>query len=467
MKQRKHVGFLLALVVLILMPMSVSAQQWASEDFTVELPEDYYIFTPEISQVDPMWSEAGISEPSSITDLFGDGSSGNFLASLFGGGSNNQQAAMHGIACFVGDDGNVRILVTRRQSAESYEIYNLKDHSREEQLEFMENNFRLNEEAMGDLENSGYKSLSQEPVFYEDAEVPFIAVHIDAVTSEDKELHEIAYMTVLNGYSVSFNTFITDGEIPLEAESLITELVQSFHVTSFTDPADNALTTEDIIKLLVFVIVVAAVIVTAVIVVRRRGKKDKRQKKEMADRLSEYHRQRSLSDNKGRLCFANVTKCSDEAIHSFCIYHAYIKNMISMIVGVVSCIVLLVITIGFSREWFMILISVALTVYYAFKIITASSSLEKVQKKVYARGSSDMAKYAFYENEFRVSGIQSVGSYPYFQITDVKENKGYVYLYYGPENAYIVSENGFANNVSSADFVDFIKNKVKEGTDDK
>ena len=457
---------MLTLVVLMLLPMSVSAQEWASEDFTVELPDDYYIFTEETSPADPMWEEAGVTDTKSITELFGDGSSGNFLQSLFGGNNNNQQA-MHGIACFVGDNGNVRILVTRRQTAESYEKYNLKDLSRDDQLAFMKENFELSEEVTADLENSGYKSLSQVPVLNEDTEIPFISVRIDAVSADDEEMHEIAYMTVLNGFSVSFNTFVTEGDIPKEAETLIAELAHSFHVTNFTDPADNELSTEDIVRLAVFAAVVIAVIVVTVIAVKRKGRRDKRLKKEMADRLSEYHRQKSSSYDKGKLCFANVTKCSEEAIHSFCIYHAYFKNMISIIVGVVSCAALMVITIGFSDEWFMILISAALTIYYLFKIITASSTLEKVQKKVYARGSSDMAKYAFYENEFRVSGIQSVGSYPYFQITEVRENKGYVYLYYGPENAYIVSENGFANNVSSVDFVEFIKNKVKEGVDDK
>ena len=49
--------------------------------------------------------------------------------------------------------------------------------------------------------------------------------------------------------------------------------------------------------------------------------------------------------------------------------------------------------------------------------------------------------------------------FPYFQITDIRRHKQHLYLYYGPENAYMVDKNGFSKG-SYEEFVKFLAEKT-------
>ena len=105
------------------------------------------------------------------------------------------------------------------------------------------------------------------------------------------------------------------------------------------------------------------------------------------------------------------------------------------------------------------LLAVGIVVYYGYKIFSTPTNIEKVQRKVYDRGTSSTAIYAFYDEAFRVSGVQSASVYPYFQITDVRKHGHYVYLYYGPDNAYMVDQFGFKLG-EYEDFLKFISEKT-------
>jgi len=109
------------------------------------------------------------------------------------------------------------------------------------------------------------------------------------------------------------------------------------------------------------------------------------------------------------------------------------------------------------------LVAVGVAGYYVYKIAVTPSNLEKIQRKVYGRGPSQTAHYSFYPNAFRVSGIQSASVIPYFQITDVRRSGQYLYLYYGPENAYMVDQYGFVLG-EFEDFLKFIEEKRAENS---
>ena len=99
-------------------------------------------------------------------------------------------------------------------------------------------------------------------------------------------------------------------------------------------------------------------------------------------------------------------------------------------------------------------------VYYGYKIVSAPPYPgEDPAPGVRPGAFSSTAHYAFYDEAFRVSGIQSASVFPYFQIVDVRKHGHYIYLYYGPENAYMVDQFGFSKGEFS-DFVKFISEKT-------
>ena len=109
----------------------------------------------------------------------------------------------------------------------------------------------------------------------------------------------------------------------------------------------------------------------------------------------------------------------------------------------------------------LMLAAVAVTVYYAYKLIGMQGAVEKIQIKVHSQGTSQTAHYAFYPDVFRVSGIQSANVVPYFQIVDIRKCGQYLYLYYGPDNAYLVDTYGFKLG-ESGDFEKFIREKMQK-----
>ena len=452
MKLRKYAVCLFALLITCSLSMTAFAKEWTTEDFQLDIPEDFYIFTSENSPADPTWAEAGIEDPSKVLELFSKDE--RSVLDIVGGSSPSE--SLYGIASFISPD--TQILLARNKTQASLQYGNSKDMTQQDKQDILD-------KLSGDGETTDFEA-NQTVEWYDVGNVPFLKLSIDVVGNEGEKMHEITYMTMLNRDSVTFHVYTIDKDISEKSKEALETVVNSFVVTNYTDFTESQLDTWEIVKVVGLLVVLIGIIVGTIIFSRVRTKKDQNQKKLMADKLSEFHRQNSGVDAKGKLCYANVTNCSDEAIHAFSIFQSYLKHLPSLIIGAVSCIVLVVVSILFSDEWFMILISAGVTIYFVFKTATASSNMEKVQKRIYARGSSNMAKYAFYDNIFRVTGVQAMSTYPYFQITDIRTYKEYIYLYYGPENAYIVSRNGFANDVDPDAFVEFVKAKIQEGLND-
>ena len=156
--------------------------------------------------------------------------------------------------------------------------------------------------------------------------------------------------------------------------------------------------------------------------VRRRL--DKKNKARMTALLTEHERRyHGKPWEVGSLLYANATDCTRETLHTFSLFHAYVKQIRSVVLGTVLC------------------------------------TTERIQRKEYSRGLSSTAQYMFYEDGFRVSGVQPMSVYPYFKILSVRRWDRYIYLYTDADNAWILDKNGFSVGEADA-FVAFIRAKV-------
>lgn len=235
------------------------------------------------------------------------------------------------------------------------------------------------------------------------------------------------------------------------------ELVKSIRFTNVTEkPLPDPV---DLTSTIVLLVLMLVSILVPLVYVPVKSKRVKKEKARLAEQLSEYHRAHGANEAEGEPLFVNDTDCTKEAIHTFSFFQAYVKNMGELLFGAMMCLVMLVTSFFLDADWWIKLLAAAVTVYYAYKIIAMPGAVEKVQRKVYGRGPSQTAHYIFYPEVFRVSGIQSTSVVPYFQITDVRRRGQYLYLYYGPENAYMVDQYGFAQG-EAQEFQRFIQEKV-------
>lgn len=430
MKHTRWTAALLALALVLSLPFTAAAETFSTEDFSLEIPEGMYTFTPSTPVDDPSWALAGVADAQGKLEEYRD---------------------MGGVVEMVSEDGETSILLTQSTTDDSESIFNLEDLTEEEQAEFLDG-----------LAQTKTDEIQLEKSYVEINGRLFYRIRFEGVYQE-MGYNELLYGTIINGYSLNLDTYGNLDPVSQETEDLMVSIAETITFPEILEKPE--ITPQDTTQALVTVgllVVLILVFLAPLIYFPIRNKRDKKQKALLTERLTEYHKTHGNNETiAGELLFANSTECTKEAIHTFSIYQAYIKNLGTLVVGALLCLVTLVISFLVDAEWWLKLLTFGVVVYYGYKIVSAPHTLEKIQRRVFDRGVSSTAHYAFYDEAFRVSGIQSASVFPYFQIVDVRKHGHYIYLYYGPENAYMVDQFGFSKGEFS-DFVKFIIGKDRE-----
>lgn len=418
---------LLALVLLLALPLSAAAETFSTEDFTIEIPEGMYQFGPTTSVDDPSWALAGVADPTTKLQTYQD---------------------MHGIAELITQDGETSILIMQNQTDTTESIFSLRDLSEEDKEKFLDGTMQSKSEDI--LVEKYYIDVNGQP---------FYRLRVDG-SSEGMEYHEVQYATIINGYSLGFDIYGGDETVTQEQEDMLLGIVQSITFSEILEKPETTITLQDYVVVAAVLVLLVMVILVPVVYVPIRNRKEKRLKAKLAEQLTQYHKDHGTSEKDlGELRFVNSTDCTKEAIHSFSLYQSYVKNLGSLLIGGVLCVAAFIVAFALDAEWWGKLLVVGIVVYYGYKVFSMPHTLEKIQRRVYDRGISSTAHYAFYDEGFRVSGIQSASVFPYFQIVDLRRHGHYLYLYYGPENAYMVDKFTFSLG-QYEDFVKFISEKT-------
>ena len=282
---------LLALALVLALPFSAAAETFSTEDFTMEIPEGTYVFTPTTSTEDPNWAMAGVANPESE------------LSTL---------AEMNGVAELVTEDGETTILVQQQESDQTQAYFNLRYLTEEQQADFLDA-----------IMQSQTDEITVDKYYLDVDGQPFYRIRIDG-TYQETGYHELIYGTIVNGFTLAFNIY--GGEESVTQESVqFSEILPKPETTVDTS---DIVTTISLLVLLVLVILIPAVYFPI------KSKRDKKLKARLADQLTAYHKEHG--DNEtilGDMLFANSTDCTKEAIHTFALYQSYIKNVGSLVIG--------------------------------------------------------------------------------------------------------------------------------------
>ena len=431
MKQKRTISALLLLLVCtaLFLPVSAFAETsghvWAGEDYKIALPEEViYTFSPDVSFDDPSWVQAGIGDPVSMLEEYDE---------------------MNVVADFYteGRAENVRVLSNTNNNIES--MYDMKDLTEEERQSFLDSVDTENDEVQ--LEKS----------FVEIGGQPFYRIRIDSVSSMG-EVHELQYGTVVNGHTLTVLA-VSETELTEAQTALLEKIANGVEITQRVPKPEPA--PLNVAVLVVTLVVLAAVIVAPIIYLPLRKRRDKREKAKAAEMISQYRQTHTDENSYGAVRFVNETECTREAVRTFSRYHAYGKNLPALLLEGGLYLLVLGATFFFDLTWWLKLIAAAMVAYFAYRAISMSGNIEKIQQKVFSRGVSSTARYTFFEEGFRVAGIQSASVFPYFQITAVKQHGHYLYLYYGFDNAYLIDQFGFSLG-SYEEFSAFIAEKTKK-----
>lgn len=423
---KRIISVLIALLLAAALPIGAFAETWVGVDFTLEVPDGMYQLGPNMEETDPAWALAGVGDAAGKLEEYRD---------------------MGVLVNLLSEDGATDISVMQKEADQSRQIFDIRLLSGEEKDSFLEK-----------LASTDNEDLTLSKDWYESpGGLLFYRLKIDM--AGDQEMHELMYGTIMNGYALNIDIHTAGTDITGEQEDMLRGIADSLTFTNILEkpPEDYSSALNTLLLLALLLAAVAGPLIYMPI----KNKQDKKKKAKLAAQLSEFHKQNGRDTAHGEAAFVNETDCTREAIHRFSFYQAYVKNIGEVIFGTLLCVVTICAAFLIDSVWWIKLAAVAVTVYYAYKLIAMPGAVEKIQTKVHSQGMSKTAHYTFYPDVFRVSGIQSSNVVPYFQLSEVRKCGQYLYLYYGPDNAYLVDTYGFQLG-EAADFEKFIRGKLQK-----
>lgn len=396
-------------------------------NLTVELPDDLYVFEQSDFNVlnpNPDLEKAGFTNAQEQLKLMQD--YGIYLTA-------------------VSQDQQFQINLTKKDSSTTQSVFDLSTLTDEELEEFLD----TMREQDGEDETLKEYSVAR----YDDQpERPFFTIRLKVDSEETGEMEEMCYVTIVNGFSINVDGVAKGGMTP-EQDELLKAVADSVHITEVQEKPEVELNAEAILSLL-FPFLLVIVLVVAGIVLRIRRGRAMKERRRLADMLSDYRReQRKLEEEAAAsgtpleeppALLRNTTAYNEEVAHAFVRFHFSRRRIGVMIAYGLFALLILAAVVLVEAEWYMKLIFFAAAVFLVVWMCLMPGKLFNNVMATFKKSRVKENEYTFRENDFRIAGIQSASVYPYFQITRAYETKKYFYLYFGEEQAYYIAKDGFS-----------------------
>ncbi|MBQ2668349.1 MAG: YcxB family protein [Clostridia bacterium] len=405
--------------------------QVPSTNMSFTLPEGTYLISPKTPSSDPVWMQAKILDPSGkVMEMM----ESNISAEIYA------------------DENKCLIAVSMKESDYSKAVFNLNDLTEEERASFIE----YMSPTSADGSTTGTVSWVEHP------QVPFFCVDIESTALGEEPVYERLYCTIVDGILISFDLYTGTDPVPAEYDALLQAVVSSSVFSEFKASPRSRMGSNSF--WIIFLLCLMIALIVGFFVYRSVSRKrEKKQKAILADRLVEYRRSKAGNEDEGTgsLMFVNETLHDDVAIKKFANYHAYSRHLfVPILTTALGITAIAVIGInGIQDNLLMVLLMVGCVVFSLYKSVTAGSTITKNLIRVFGKLRSRKGAFYFYEGDFRITGLQASNLQPYFQITRMSETKEYFYLYFGEDNAYYVSKDGFTKG-DADEFRRFMKEKL-------
>lgn len=395
-------------------------------NLTVELPDDLYVFERSDFNVldpNPDLEKAGFTDVQEQLKLMQD--YGIYLTA-------------------VTQDQQFQINLTKKDSSTTQSIFDLSTLTEEEMEEFLDT-MRQEENQDETLKEYSVERYDDQP------ERPFFTLRLKVDSAETGEMEEMCYVTIVNGFSITVDG-VAKGEMTAEQGELLKTIADSVHITEVQEKPEVTLDAEAILSLL-FPLLLIIVLIAAGIVLRVRRGHAMKERRRLADMLSDYRRaQKKLEEEaeaagtpleEPQALLRNTTPYNEEVAHDFVRFHFARRRIGVLIAYSLFALLILIAVFVVDTEWYMKLIFFAVAVFLVVWMCLMPGKLFNNVMATFKKSRVKENEYTFREEDFRIAGIQAASVYPYFQITRAYETKKYFYLYFGEEQAYYIAKDGF------------------------
>lgn len=447
-KQLKHT-FLLCIIACLLFVNSTIVQAsdhstnntetdssiWTSDDFTISIPEGTFVLTPDTPTTDPRWAQAGIYDVSNELSEF-----------------NSNDINLKAIFC--SDDGTSKIYIAIKSNSVTKSLYSYLSMTKEEFAK-QEESFKSQDNATNAYDYEGSK--------FDHPQTPFFKVLVTA--KEKNSFQELAYSTVINGYSINITSFNKQGVIAKETQQLQEDIVRSIHFTNIiSKPEYNTMSTKELITGILKLVLLAVLVIGLSVYFRKNSKKEKKAAIESSERLGKLFKERQRQKDAGELSeevsiATNSTKYSPSIIKKFTIYsylHSFTSNLNLLLA---FYLVLLGVCLIIQLPGLFVFGCFIGIIYFVYKLCKTPAKLQGILEGRYKASKEKSMHYEFYTDYIKVSGMQEPNDYYYIMLNDVQETKDYFYIYLSHDFGLIIDKSGFTKG--NADEIRSLLKKAK------
>ena len=439
MNRLKKITALLLMLVLTAALFAVPAtaeEKLVTQEFpdlmlTLQLPEDTIVLTQNTSLLSEDWTLAGIEDPSKAIEEY---KSVGVVAELV------TTDLVH----------HVRLIKGVTDKTES--VFTFNDYTKEDLDEYF---------ASLAATDSEYVAMTCEA--YPHEQTTYFVLDTKALEGKTPTpFREIVWGTIVNGYTTGFSIYAEDGVISDEQIALAENLVNTSRFTELLERPTTTYSPTEIIITLVFTLGLVALMVGFLmwsILRRRRMKEDAKAYAEQITSFRKAQQEPNHTPHEVAAVFANRTEHNDAAIMTFAKYQAYFHRPVNLVYYLLISLTGLLICLVSNDEWWILLVMLGVFGYCLYYIINLPTKIGNRIREVFRKMPNRTAVFTFFENDFRLSGIQAPSLYPYAQITEVREHGDYFYLYFGEETTYYLRKDQFT--LGSADeFARFMHGKM-------
>lgn len=427
---KKYVSMALALLLVLGLTLACPAAEELRTveelGMTLRVPQGLTAYGQDTPSGDPALAAAGISEEEWYRTL-GDMRKNNVYLVL------------------MAEDG-FSITVTKKENSNTQDVYSLSllDDTEIDKL-------------LEELRHPQEGELTGEASRYDGGTVPFLWSSVSG-SVQGKQIWETCTVTIVNGFSVTIDMYSEEGAFTEQQQAWLRQVTDSVSFLELKEKPVQEFDAASVFALLIPIALLILIVLLPLAVVSVNKRREKRQRLRLGEKLSEYRRRQLERERQAKEknepleepkpLFQNRTECSTQAVRRYCDFTILRKQLGIILFYGVLVLLCFAGAVFIQTEWWLRLILVGVGIFLTVRVVNMPGKLFETEEHVYRKAKSRVCLYAFREEDFRVSGIQSSSVYPYFQITAAYETKDFFYLYFGSQRAYLVAKEGFSNGAA-------------------
>lgn len=386
----------------------------------VDIDDDVLVMTSETEDYDPVWIEAGISDPDEMLD---------------------QIKQMNIVAVLYDKKTSSMVNIINKYTEETGNIFSFEGKTKDEVYKIASDMMQLQ-----DAQNpeTGENIPVEYDVTVEDhAIIPFFKVNIK-VKAEGQPASEVLYGGIINGHLIEIDQYLEgDGDID---ETFITEVFNTLSITRvLTRQEYEDIQHEQTIRLIIFAVIVVLIFVALFIVARvNKSRKDKKTQR-ISDNIQEFRKRKAdgLVDIKTTIVEATGTY-TVKSIERFAIYITWIRNIILEVILFAVLIAIVFFCMSTDSVIYGILVAVCgvVSIYFNF------SNSEKLKANMIARfdaRNKPVARYRFCEEFFTMTGAGSMAEFTYDQVMCIKVYREFIYILFSADQGVIIDQSSLTD----------------------